>query len=241
MKNKRIILAVPALLLVAVITYHFGLKAFTLYAINKHVSREKEPNAYIIPVPRSVHPADFNNKETVEISTDYIKLKVPWKIKQQVDNKDYNSIVFYDKKLVTIYNRLKEETIIDDFFKGTPEEIKGLKNLIGEEHIHSDFDFIRLILNTTPDQATLFTPTRVLGRISTVLILRAMYTPLGDTIFEFQMGSGLKGFQFRKASEKKLVRIFLFNEERLLFEIHFMLATQGEIDYVLSSIEVLKV
>lgn len=238
-KYIKVTLAVPIIILALGTTYHFGHKAFILHAINKHMSRDKMPNAYIIPVSRDIHPAVFNNSKTVETLTDHLKLKAPWKIKQQLDNELFSLVLFYDKRLITIHNRLKEEQIIDAFLKGTPEEVEDLKDLIGKEHLNSDFDFIRMCLNTTPDQATLYTPTRLLGKISTVLIMRVIYEPLGRNIFEFQLSNGLRGFQFRKDSEHELVRIFLFDEERLLFEIDFMLATQSEIDFVLSSIQVL--
>ncbi len=138
-----------------------------------------------------------------------------------------------------IINKSDEDKIIDDFLKGTPAEVKGLRELIGEEHLRSDFDFVRLCLNTTPDQATLFMQKKLLGRISTMLILRAIYEPLGGNIFEVNLFSGLKGFQFGTVGEEQLVTVHLFDDERQLFEIRFMSATQSEIDFVLSSIEIL--
>jgi hypothetical protein len=235
---NKVIIAIPIAIFVLGATYHFGQKVFLLYIINKNVSKEKTPNIYLTPTYREIRLTSLKQLKSVEISTDFIKLKVPWSIKQQINTDFSSTFLFHEKKLIAISNKLKEK-IIDTFLNGTPDAINNLKELIGEDHLRSDFDFVRLCLNTTPDQATLVAPIKLLGRISTMLILRAIYEPLGGNIFEFNLGNGLKGFQFGEIGEEKTVEIHLFNDERQLFEIDFISATQTEIDFVLSSIEIL--
>jgi hypothetical protein len=236
---KKVIIAIPIAMLVLGAAYHFWPKAYLLYTIYKNVSKEKTPNIYLTPTYRNVHSTSLKHLKSVEISTDFIRLKVPWSIKQQFNDENLSTFVFHEKKLISIYNKLNEEKIIAPFLNGAPDKVNNLKELIGVYHLRSDFDFIRLCLHTTPDQATFFTPNKMLVRIKTVLLIRAIYEPQGGNIFEFNLSNGLKGFQFGEIGDKKTVEVHLFNDERQLFEIHFMSATQAEIDFVLSSIELL--
>ena len=236
---KKLIIVISVVSLVLGATYHFGPKVFLLYIINKNVSRSDTPNIYLTPKLRDIRPINLNHLKSGEIELNFISLKFPWKIKQKNIGETSNTFLFHEKKAVIISSIPKEDKIADEFLKGTPDEVKGLKKLIGEEHLHSDFDFIRLCLNTTPDDATLFTPKRLLGRITTMLMLRAIYEPLGGNIFEFNLNNGLRGFQFGEIGNKKMVTIHLFDDERQIFQVDFMSATQNEIDFVLSSIKVL--
>lgn len=238
-KTEKRLIVMSIIILFFGAMYHFGPKVLLLYVIKKNISKEDSPYFYLTPIDRDVRPTVLNASKLKKISLESLRLTVPWEVKEKITNELLSTIVFHEKKLISIKSQFKEERIIDTFLKGTPEKIKSLKELMGEENLRSDFEFVRMCLHTTPDQATIFTSKKLLGRIWTLRILRAIYEPLGGPVFEFNMMNGLKGFQFGGVGEDKTVTIHLFDDERQVFEIEFVSATQSEIDYVLSTIEIL--
>lgn len=122
--------------------YYFGPKAFLLYIINRNRSQESTPHIYLKPTFRDIRATFSSHSKSDHISTDYVRLKAPWSLKQQSIGDISSTFLFHEKKLITITNVFKEESIIDGFLNGTPEKIKGLQELIGEGHLRSDFDFV---------------------------------------------------------------------------------------------------
>lgn len=212
--TKKLIVAIFIIILLLGATYHFGPKAFQLYILSRNISKKLTPNSYLTPTYRVISPTNLNHLKSVNISTAIFKLKVPWTIKRKFSTDEETIFIFHEKKLLTIRNKLRKGKIIDEILTDNPDDAKNIKELIGEEHFHSDFTFIRLCLNTTPDQASLFMSNMMLGRISTILIMRAIYEPLGANIFEFNLYNGLKGFQFGEFGEKKMVTIHLLDNTK---------------------------
>ena len=109
-----------------------------------------------------------------------------------------------------------------------------MKALLGEKNLKLEYDIINLCLNTSPDQATLFTPLKDLVKISTMLVLRAAF--IADKIYKFSINN-LKGFQFVTNENPNFVRVHLFDSKNQHFEITLISVSQDEIDFILSSIK----
>jgi hypothetical protein len=96
------------------------------------------------------------------------------------------------------------------------EEMKidrdGFRKLYGDEALQSDYNFKRLILETTPDKVTLFSNGRTPVSQGVLLMVKAICVP-GDPnsgIFAIQ-GKQFKGFQYgRPQSPPKRLSVELF-------------------------------
>ena len=95
---------------------------------------------------------------------------------------------------------------------------------------------VNLILHTTPDHASLLKPYRDLLKIPPILIWRVLYTHLGDVIYNFELDN-LRGFQFGDPQDTEHIYVLLFCNKFMVFRLHFIGATQDEIDYMLTTVE----
>jgi hypothetical protein len=105
-----------------------------------------------------------------------------------------------------------------EFMNGLIEQGKidrdTFRKVYGDEALQSDYNFVRRILETTPDSVTLFSRRKTAGSQEVLLMVKAICVP-GDPnseIFAVQ-GKAFKGFQYgRPLSPPKLLDVELFPE-----------------------------
>ena len=68
-------------------------------------------------------------------------------------------------------------------------------------------------------------------------MLKGLYSVYGNVIYKFNLDN-VRGFQFGNPQTTKNIYVHLFNEKDQVFRLHFIAATQAEIDFILSSIEI---
>jgi hypothetical protein len=171
------------------------------------------------------------------LSYKQIKLKAPWELREKLDLDLSTFFTFVNKKGISIEQQSTDESILQSLLKEEPLEVQKYNLLFGEENLKSEYAIVNLILNTTPDQAAIFKPLPELARMQPLLIWKtALYAHMGDVIYKFK-AKNLKGFQFGNPQNTENVRVHVFNEKDQVFRLHFIRATQAEIDYILSTIE----
>lgn len=103
-----------------------------------------------------------------------------------------------------------------EFMDGVLKEVKinrdDFQKLYGDEALQSDYNFKRLILESTPNKITPLTSERTAASQGVLLMLKAISVP-GDPnsgIFDVQ-GKGFKGFQYgRPQNPPKHLSVELF-------------------------------
>jgi hypothetical protein len=123
-------------------------------------------------------------------------------------------IVFRSGNVLSVWSGPPHE-----FMNGLLEQGKidreAFRKLYGNEALQSDYNFMRLILETTPDKITLFSPRETAVSQGVLLIVKAICVP-GDPnsgIFAVQ-GKAFKGFQYgRPQSPPKHLSVELFPED----------------------------
>jgi hypothetical protein len=118
------------------------------------------------------------------------------------------------------------------------------RRIYGDQALESDYNFMRLILEATPDKVRLFSPRSTTVSQGVLLSVKALCTP-GDPssgIFEVKTGP-FKGFQYgRLQSPPKVVNVELFPEDGHL-DLFFgqkrnglVVISQGDINRVVQTI-----
>ena len=234
---KKIILSISIIVTVLIAGGFFLYPRLSIVIPTKmFFSKNKTPEAYIIPVERPIKTSFGDIDPISEHSCEWFKFKVPWEIIDTMVLGNSTFFRFINTKGIVIAKQNENESIVKSLLGNNNEDAYKMKALLGEENLKSEYDIINLCLNTSPDQATLFTPLKDLVKVPTMLVLKAMFT--ADKIYKFSTNN-LRGFQFVTNGDSSFTNVHLFDSKNQVFEIKFVSVSQNEIDFILSSIEML--
>jgi hypothetical protein len=232
--RAKVLVAAAALLLIgtAVIISLPRLRMFI--SLNSEYSREKAPWAYLIPVERKIN---IVSQETPaeRLSCGWFSFNAPGKMLQTFESEHARAFVFDGQKALIVSLRPKAEGIVKALLGDDPDEARQMKQLLGEVNIQSEFAVLDFCLRVTPEQVGLISSPRELTLISTMLILKSAFTPLGHEIYSLRLKT-LKGFQFGNPRTAQEIYVYLFDGDDRLYRMKFKAVSQAEIDAVLASI-----
>lgn len=235
LKLKKVIIPLVSLIFVLGILIYFSDRLALVIVPKFSYSKTKTPGAYLIPILRELKPSKEKFKANSILTYKDIRLKTPWELREKSDFDLSTLFAFVNKKGISIEQQSTDEGILQSLLKEKPIEVQKYNLLFGEENLKSEYAIVNLILNTTPDQASIFKPLSELARIHPLLIWKNLYSHLGDVIYQFK-SNNLNGFQFGNPQSTEHVRVHVFNNKDQIYRLHFLRATQVEIDYILSTI-----
>ena len=236
LKSKKVIIPVSTLIIVAGTLIYFSDRLTSFIFLNFFYSEAKTPKAYLTPISREINLSQYKFKAHSRLSYKHINLKAPWELKERHDLDLSTFFVFVNKKGIEIQRQSDDESILKNLLKDEPIEVHKTKLLFGEKNLKSEYSIVNLILNTTPEQASLFKPLQALLRVHPLLLYKTLYSALADVIYKFNIDN-FEVFQFGNPQNTENVRVHIFNKNGQVFRLHFIRATQAEIDYILSTIE----
>lgn len=192
----------------------------------------------MVPINREIRAGKRVSELSYKLLFKNIRFTVPWELREKTDF-DYSTIFeFVNKKGISISLQGKDESILSSLMDEGVSNFQESKLIFGEENLKSEYALVNLILHTTPDHASLLKPYRDLAKIPPILIWRALYAHLGDVIYNFELDN-LKGFQFGDPQNTEHIYVLLFCNKFQVYRLHFISATQDEIDHMLTSVEIL--
>ncbi len=236
LKSKKVIIPVASLIFIFGILIYFSDRLTPFIVLNFLYSKTKTPEMYVVPITREAQGSAEEFSIHYVLSYKCIKFKVPWVLREKIELNRSTLFEFMNKKGLQIEQQVSDERILKGLLVQNPAENQKTKLLFGEENLESEYAIVNLILHTTPDQASLLKPLPELVRVHPLLLYKMLYSHLGDVIYKFGIDD-LKGFQFANPQNTENVRVHLFNEKDEVFKLHFIRATQAEIDYILSTID----
>ena len=117
----------------------------------------------------------------------------------------------------------------------TPDQAEAMRQFWGPENLQSEYDVVKFCLNATPDRGGIFTGRTELVRLPSMLLLKAVYSPLGDVIYQYET-ERFRGFQFGNPQTTQEIFVYLFDLSDRLFRIKLSAWDQDEIDLLLASV-----
>jgi len=236
LKSKKFTIPIVAFLLLGGIFFYFSDRFRLLIFIKTNYSKTRTPEMYLIPIKREVQLSNQLIGIDSVLSHKNIQFAVPWELREKLDYDVSTLFVFVNTKGIAIDELSKDESIIQKLLKEEFSEVQKTKLLFGEEDLKSEYAIVNLILHTTPGQASLLNPINENAKIVPLLMWKSLYTVYGNVIYQFSLNN-FKCFQFGNPEKTENIRIHIFNDKNQVYRLHFVKATQAEIDHIISSIE----
>jgi hypothetical protein len=236
LRHRRIFIPLVAFIIIASIVFYFSDRLTLYFFIATNYSKTKTPELYVIPIAREIQPANKAFSTPYLLSYENVKLKIPWELKEQSESVFSTFYVFRNKKGIVISQQGKDESFRQRLFREEPLEVQKSKFRYSEEELKSEYAVSNLILHASPEQFSIFRPAPENTRIIHLLMFKGLYSVYGNVIYKFNLNN-VKCFQFGNPQTTKNTYVHLFNDEDQVVRLHFISATQAEIDQILSSVE----
>lgn len=209
---KRILVSF-AIFVVACVTYLWFFGTQTIFVLEAHKVARKVP--FLKRVPVGLTDLSVSQAPGMRLSYFGYEFEVPWtdidKEKNKVVGGNKAIIVFRSGNVLSLWSGPPHEFMNGVFEQGMIDR-DTLRKVYGDEVLQSDYNFQRLILETTPDKITPFSTRRTAASQSILLLVKGICVPGDPTsgIFAVQ-GREFKGFQYGlPQNPPKLVSVELF-------------------------------
>jgi hypothetical protein len=212
---KRVLMPF-GIVVVACVTYLWLCGTQTFFVLEAHNVARKLP--FVKRTPVELTDLSISHAPGMNLSYFGYEFEIPWTDIDQEKTKIVGGnkviIVFRSGNAMSVWSGPPHE-----FMNGLLEQMKidrdTFRKIYGDEALQSDYNFQRLILETTPDKITLFSSRKTAVSQGVLLTVKALCVP-GDPdsgIFAVQ-GKEFKGFQYgRPQSPPKHLSVELFPED----------------------------
>jgi hypothetical protein len=192
-RGRRKILIVSALV-ISVGAYISFFWFQTLMIMQMRYSYRNIPIASMKPV--ELGDQSINENNGTKLSYFGYDFEVPW---QDVDTDNIQSktiaLIPFRSGLGILVGHGSTHDLMDTVMSGMKTDLAHFRAAYGDEATHSDYEFLSLALNTTPNQVSLFDSKADVARKSTLVLYKAIMVPGDSGIFELQTPE-FKGFQY---------------------------------------------
>jgi hypothetical protein len=234
LNSKKILTTAIVVLVLSSAVLYLLPKLKLIIPIKVKYSRAGAPGVYLVPVERKVADIQENLAGQAHAGA-WFSFAAPWAIEKHHLSEYAEAFVFSEERVLVVSPQKEQERIVAKLLGGEAEEARAMKRLLGEENLGSEYAAISYCLSTTPDRAGLLTPIHELSRLAPMLILKSVFSNLGDVIYRFSL-RGAKGFQFGNPATAPDVYVYLFDPSDRMYRMKFSAISQEAIDYVLSTI-----
>jgi len=201
----------------------------------------KVPEAYLKPELRKLEIWEASHHE--EVSSLGLTLEVPWV--EIVDRKEQQGLTLVkfsqNRSLAIIPSPEGIAESLESLLDRKPEETERIKDFLREQSPKSNYDFYELILNSHPDQVSIFMSRKEAIAKVTLVAMKAMLVistaPKGK-IYSFST-EDIRGFQFGDPEMDDNIVIEFFDSHDKQYSLIIKGANQNEIDFILYSIRIL--
>ncbi len=234
--KKTVLPAIAVLFVIAGLGAYLFPKLKIIIPMRMKYSRDASPRMYLVPQKRAVaEPAD--REGGYEYASGNLRFRVPSKALRTFRSDYARAFVFESSKTVIVSSQKEGEGVLDALLGAHPGQAEAMRRFWGHENLQSEYAVVNFCLHATPDKGSLFTSRTELMRLPSMLLLKAVYSPLGDVIYQFET-KRFRGFQFGDPQTTREVFVYLFDLSDHLFRIKLSSLGQQEIDLLLASITI---
>ena len=215
MRRWKRILVPLGIMVVTCVGYLWFFGTQTFFVLEAHNVARKLP--FVKRTPFVLPDASVSQESGMNLSYFGYDFEVPWtdldKEKTKIVGGNKVNIAFRSGKVLSLWSGQPHE-FMDGVLKEANANRDDFRKLYGDEALESDYNFKRLILESTPDKITLLTSSQTAASQWVLLMLKAICVP-GDPnsgIFVVR-GKEFKGFQYgRPQNPPKHLSVELFPE-----------------------------
>jgi hypothetical protein len=232
---KKLILITTALFILAATVVLYP-RLSLIFSIKYDFSRSNMPGVYLVPVKRTVQVPATDVDEGNRLVSKWFTFEAPGSLVKKFDSEVAQAFEFDHGQRVLFSRQSEKNSIVKALLGKNPEEAAQMRLLLGEGNLQSEYAVINFCLHTTPEQAGFFSSKFELTRIQTMLILKSVFSRMGEVIYKFNLRQS-RGFQFGDPAMTDQVYVYLFDDSDQMFRMQFVAVTQAEIDSLLTSIK----
>ena len=166
----------------------------TVMLIEMHYSYRHIPIAHMTPVELS--DRRINSGEGTKLSSFGYDFEVPWKDVDAEHIKRKAMIVIpFRSGLAILVGHGSAHDLVDTALENTKTDPQVFRAAYGDRAVQSDYEFLKLALNTTPASIRLMDSKQDVVRKSTLVLIKALVVQGDSGIFEVQANE-FRGFQY---------------------------------------------
>ncbi len=170
------------------------------------------PTANLTPVELMDHRVASGNGP--KLSCFGFEFEVPW---QDIDTQNIQRKVMvlipFQSGLEILAGHGSTHSLVDTAMESTKTDPQHFRAAYGDKAAQSDYDFLRLALNTTPGSIRLVDSKEDVARKTTLLLFKTLIAPGDSGIFAVQANE-FKGFQYGDPSKHpKRVTVTLYSAQ----------------------------
>lgn len=184
--------AAVAFVFIGAFVWFFGFQ--TLMLIETHYSYRHVPIAHMTPV--ELRDRGINVSEGTTLSAFGYDFEVPWKDvdAEHITRKRMIAIPFRSG-LAILVGHGSSHDLVDTTLENTKTDPQVFRAAYGDSALQSDYEFLKLALNTTPASIRLTDSKQDVVRKSALVLIKAIVVPGDSGIFEVQ-ANNFRGFQY---------------------------------------------
>jgi len=196
-KRTRILIGLGAVVVVCgTYLWLFGVQTFL--ALEARDIARKTP--VVKKAPLELADLSISQAPGKRLSYFGYEFEVPWddidEAKSQIIGGNKAIVVFRSGNVLSVWSGSPHE-FVDTVLPSGKIDRETLRQIYGDEALQSDYEFHRILLETTPDTITPFISKRRAISLSMLLIMKAISAPRGAETGIFAVHAGaFKGFQF---------------------------------------------
>lgn len=195
----------------------------TAMLIVSRYSFRKSPLANMTPV--ELTDQSITAGDGPKLSCFGYDFEVPWQdVDAQHVRREIMVLIPFRSGLEILVGYGSSHSLVDTAVENTKTDLQHFRSVYGEKAAQSDYEFLKLVLNTTPASIRLLDSKQDVGRKITLLTFKAIIPSDDSGIFAVQ-ANGFKGFQYGDPSKHpKRVTVTLSSDDG---EIEFSFAQKN--------------
>jgi hypothetical protein len=236
LKKKYILPAIAVLFVIGGSTAYLFPKLKIIIPLRLKYTRSASPRMYLVPQERTI--TDSTDKDGgFEYASGHLRFRIPLQAVQVFNSEHARAFVFEGSKSVIVSGQKDGDGVLNALLGEDPDQAEAMRQFWGRENLESEYAAVKVCLHATPDKGNLFSSRMELMRLPSMLLLKAVYSPLGDVIYQYET-KRYRGFQFGNPQQSEAIFVYLFDTSDRLFRIKLSSLDQKEIDSLLASVTI---
>ena len=241
---KKIIIFLIILIAAVTVVLYFFPQLWLVPMLKLRFSPYKNPSVYALPISREVIASTVDLTGFDSVSYFGINFRSPWRNMRE-KNLSSNSVLleFGNGNTVFLFSNKDQPTMLEALLGDDPKNAEQIRSMFGQEAIKTNYALQKLMLNTTPDDISIYQSRKEVVAKSILLILKPIAVPwptqVEPKIYNFITARKIKGFQYGDPWDGKVIIDFYNeNDESGSMLINGSEITQNDIDFILATLEV---
>lgn len=178
----------------------------------KQPPRSERPHIYVMPQPLPLEPCTLDPLTNVTFAG--YSFDVPWAVADSTElgaQRDVLRVDFASGQVMAVSDLDELLRALEGLRKEDAQTREYIETMWGPQALESHYGFIRVVMETTPSDVTIFVhPMRAFGTKKLLTLKDELASNAATGLYTFEAGN-IRGFQFGDPSQATEVEVILFD------------------------------